>query len=142
MPLLLLLLLLCRRSAWIVIDDSAKRSFLHADKRSLIMQLGLGIPIRDMRLLDFNLLGSGAWVGWGGRWRAGLLTAAPCCSAALPAACQETQLICRCSATAAAHCHYPPPHTHATYLPTSHPPMSGVQRRGSCWCVTMQSFCP
>lgn len=39
---------------------NAKRSFLHADKRSLIIQLGLGIPIRDMRLLDFNLLSSGA----------------------------------------------------------------------------------
>ncbi|EFN54353.1 hypothetical protein CHLNCDRAFT_135619 [Chlorella variabilis] len=47
-----------RRSAWIVIDMNAKRSFLHADKRSLIIQLGLGIPIRDMRLLDFNLLSS------------------------------------------------------------------------------------
>jgi hypothetical protein len=33
---------------------------MHADKRSLIIQLGLGIPIRDMRLLDFNLLSSGA----------------------------------------------------------------------------------
>lgn len=66
-----------RRSAWIVIDDQAKRSFLHADKRSLIMQLGLGIPIRDMRLLDFNLLSSGAlrgrqgwceWCRWGRGW--------------------------------------------------------------------------
>ncbi|KAI3435866.1 hypothetical protein D9Q98_001924 [Chlorella vulgaris] len=47
-----------RRSAWIVIDKHAKRSFMHADKRSLIIQLGLGIPIRDMRLLDFNLLSS------------------------------------------------------------------------------------
>lgn len=33
---------------------------MHADKRSLIVQLGLNIPIRDMRLLDFNLLSSGA----------------------------------------------------------------------------------
>ena len=48
------------RSAWIVIDDHAKRSFLHADKRTLIYQLGINIPIRDMRLLDFNLLSSGA----------------------------------------------------------------------------------
>ncbi|KAL4458472.1 hypothetical protein ABPG75_013337 [Micractinium tetrahymenae] len=47
-----------RRSAWIVIDEHAKRSFLHADKRSLTIQLGLNIPIRDMRLLDFNLLSS------------------------------------------------------------------------------------
>lgn len=47
-----------RRSAWIVIDNHAKRSFLHADKRSLIIQLGINIPIRDMRLLDFNLLSS------------------------------------------------------------------------------------
>lgn len=52
----------CRRSAWIVIDKHAKRSFMHADKRSLIIQLGLGIPIRDMRLLDFNLLSSGGWL--------------------------------------------------------------------------------
>lgn len=28
-----------RRSAWIVLDDQAKRSFLHADKRSLIVQV-------------------------------------------------------------------------------------------------------
>lgn len=42
-----------------MIDEHAKRSFLHADKRSLIIQLGLNIPIRDMRLLDFNLLSSG-----------------------------------------------------------------------------------
>ncbi len=48
-----------RRSAWIVIDETGKRSFMHADKRSLIVQLGLNIPIRDMRLLDFNLLSSG-----------------------------------------------------------------------------------
>ena len=47
-----------RRSAWICIDTAARRSFLHADKRSLITQLGLNIPIRDMRLLDFNLLTS------------------------------------------------------------------------------------
>ncbi|KAI7841968.1 hypothetical protein COHA_004495 [Chlorella ohadii] len=47
-----------RRSAWIVIDETGKRSFMHADKRSLIVQLGLNIPIRDMRLLDFNLLSS------------------------------------------------------------------------------------
>ena len=43
-----------------MIDEQAKRSFLHADKRSLIIQLGINIPIRDMRLLDFNLLSSGA----------------------------------------------------------------------------------
>ena len=54
---------LSRRSAWIVIDDHAKRSFLHADKRSLITQLGINIPIRDMRLLDFNLLSSGVEMG-------------------------------------------------------------------------------
>lgn len=36
---------------------------MHADKRSLIVQLGLNIPIRDMRLLDFNLLSSGACRG-------------------------------------------------------------------------------
>eukprot|EP00887_Chlorella_sp_A99_P006328 scaffold3.g6328.t1 len=56
-----------RKTAWIVIDDQAKRSFLQArrcegraaaDKRAVIAGLGLNIPIRDMRLLDFNLLTS------------------------------------------------------------------------------------
>lgn len=47
-----------RRTAWICIDASSKRSFIHADKRAVIHGLGLHIPIRDMRLLDFNLLAS------------------------------------------------------------------------------------
>jgi hypothetical protein len=44
-----------RRQPWIVIDETGRRSFLQADKRSLIHTTGLNIPIRDMRLLDFNL---------------------------------------------------------------------------------------
>jgi hypothetical protein len=44
-----------RRISWIVIDETGRRSFLHADKRAIIHKNGLHIPIRDMRLLDFNL---------------------------------------------------------------------------------------
>jgi len=44
-----------RRISWIVIDETGRRSFLHADKRSIIHKTGLNIPIRDMRLLDFHL---------------------------------------------------------------------------------------
>ncbi|KAG7669896.1 hypothetical protein Ndes2526B_g06265 [Nannochloris sp. 'desiccata'] len=44
-----------RRQPWIVIDETGRRSFLHADKRAIIHTTGLNIPIRDMRLLDFNL---------------------------------------------------------------------------------------
>lgn len=41
-----------------MIDSDAKRSFMQADKRSITHQLGLNIPIRDLRLMDFNLLTS------------------------------------------------------------------------------------
>lgn len=47
-----------RRTAWIIIDSEGKRSFMHADKRSITHRLGLNIPIRDLRLMDFNLLTS------------------------------------------------------------------------------------
>lgn len=57
---LCLLLILRRRTAWIVIDIDAKRSFMQADKRSITHQLGLKIPIRDLRLMDFNLIASDA----------------------------------------------------------------------------------
>ena len=38
-----------------MIDEQGRRSFLHADKRAIIHSTGLNIPIRDMRLLDYNL---------------------------------------------------------------------------------------
>jgi hypothetical protein len=41
-----------RKTAWIVIDSQGRRSFLHADKRSIVQKLRLNIPHRDMRLLD------------------------------------------------------------------------------------------
>ena len=41
-----------------MLDDEGRRSYLHADKRAIIHTIGLNIPIRDMRLLDFNLGGS------------------------------------------------------------------------------------
>lgn len=41
------------------IDSDGTRSFLFADKRAIIQDLNLNIPIRDMRLLDFNLFTSG-----------------------------------------------------------------------------------
>ena len=40
-----------RRLPWIVIDDEGRRSYLFADKRSLISKAGLFIPPRDTRLL-------------------------------------------------------------------------------------------
>lgn len=41
-----------RLAAWISLDRSGMRSFIHADKRSIVQKLGLNIPQRDMRLLD------------------------------------------------------------------------------------------
>ena len=112
---------LSRRSAWIVIDDHAKRSFLHADKRSLITQLGINIPIRDMRLLDFNLLSSGVEMG-------GLLVS----------------VLGRGVRAQSLHLPPPPTNTHSpAFLPACPcaclPP---VQRRASCWCGTTRSSCP
>lgn len=48
-----------RRTGWVCIDSDGTRSFLFADKRAIIQDLSLNIPIRDMRLLDFNLFTSG-----------------------------------------------------------------------------------
>ncbi|KAL6774516.1 MRS6 [Auxenochlorella protothecoides x Auxenochlorella symbiontica] len=48
-----------RRTGWVCIDADGTRSLLHADKRAVIQDLSLNIPIRDMRLLDFNLFSSG-----------------------------------------------------------------------------------
>lgn len=45
-----------RRLTWICMDTQGEKTFLHADKRAIIGKLGLSIPIRDMRLLDHNLL--------------------------------------------------------------------------------------
>lgn len=45
----------CRRQAFIVLDEDGRRTYVHADKRAIIHSIGLNIPIRDMRLLDFNL---------------------------------------------------------------------------------------
>lgn len=45
----------CRRLTWICIDAEGNKTFIHADKRAMIAKTGLNIPIRDMRLLDFNL---------------------------------------------------------------------------------------
>lgn len=45
-----------RRLTWICIDDEGKRTYMQADKRALITNAKLNIPIRDMRLLDFNLV--------------------------------------------------------------------------------------
>jgi len=39
-------------------DMDGEKTFIHADKRAIIGKLGLSIPIRDMRLLDHNLLQS------------------------------------------------------------------------------------
>lgn len=47
-----------RRLAWLCMDTEGEKTFLHADKRAIIGKLGLSIPIRDMRLLDHNLLQS------------------------------------------------------------------------------------
>jgi hypothetical protein len=44
-----------RRLAWLCIESSGEKSFMHVDKRALISKVGLSIPIRDMRLLDQNL---------------------------------------------------------------------------------------
>jgi hypothetical protein len=38
-----------------VIDAEGHRSFVHADKRAIIHNNGLRVPIRDMRLLDHQL---------------------------------------------------------------------------------------
>ncbi|KAK9811417.1 hypothetical protein WJX72_003689 [[Myrmecia] bisecta] len=47
-----------RRSTWLLINTKGQKSILHADKRAIIQKFKLGIPIRDMRLLDPNLLTS------------------------------------------------------------------------------------
>lgn len=47
-----------RKSTWFIIDEEGHKSILHADKRNIISKFKLGIPIRDMRLLDPVLLTS------------------------------------------------------------------------------------
>eukprot|EP00890_Picochlorum_soloecismus_P000217 jgi/Picsp_1/1196/NSC_04677-R1_rna splicing protein len=44
-----------RRLTWICIDSDGNKRLINADKRAMIAKTGLSIPIRDMRLLDFNL---------------------------------------------------------------------------------------
>lgn len=52
---------ICRRLTWIQLDSSGCRSILHWDKRNLCQQLGLRLPVRDLRVLDpaFTSQGSG-----------------------------------------------------------------------------------
>ena len=45
-----------RRSTWICMDSEGKKTYMHADKRAILGKIGLSIPIRDMRLLDYNLV--------------------------------------------------------------------------------------
>ncbi|DBA74020.1 TPA: hypothetical protein ACH3X1_010841 [Trebouxia sp. C0004] len=47
-----------RKTTWIIINESGVKSIIYADKRTIISKFKLGIPIRDMRLLDPNLLTS------------------------------------------------------------------------------------
>lgn len=47
-----------RRLTWLCMDIEGEKTIIHADKRAIIGKLGLSIPIRDMRLLDHNLLQS------------------------------------------------------------------------------------
>ncbi|KAK9835541.1 hypothetical protein WJX74_002638 [Apatococcus lobatus] len=49
---------LARRFAWLCISSNGQRTTHSADKRTIIQHYKLGIPIRDMRLLDPNLLTS------------------------------------------------------------------------------------
>eukprot|EP00892_Ulva_mutabilis_P010338 jgi/Ulvmu1/7677/UM038_0108.1 len=50
-----------RRLTWIQLDSSGARSVLHYDKRNLCQQMGLRLPVRDLRVLDpaFTTQGSG-----------------------------------------------------------------------------------
>ena len=51
--------LLCgRRGTWLCMHANGSKTILTSDKRGLITRFKLGIPIRDMRLLDPNLLTS------------------------------------------------------------------------------------
>ncbi|KAK9813533.1 hypothetical protein WJX73_005543 [Symbiochloris irregularis] len=47
-----------RRSTWLCINSAGIRTVLHSDKRGIIQKFKLGVPIRDMRLMDPNLLTS------------------------------------------------------------------------------------
>lgn len=47
-----------RKTTWIIINEAGVKSIFYADKRTIISKFKLGIPIRDMRLLDPNLLTS------------------------------------------------------------------------------------
>ncbi len=52
-------ILLCgRRGTWLCMHANGTKTILTSDKRGLITRFKLGIPIRDMRLLDPNLLTS------------------------------------------------------------------------------------
>ncbi|KAK9820945.1 hypothetical protein WJX81_001015 [Elliptochloris bilobata] len=47
-----------RRASWLVLTRAAVKTFFVSDKRGVIQKFKLGVPIRDMRLLDPNLLTS------------------------------------------------------------------------------------
>ena len=47
-----------RRLTWLCMDMEGEKTIMYADKRAIMGKLGLSIPIRDMRLLDHNLLQS------------------------------------------------------------------------------------
>ncbi|CAL8469012.1 g8553 [Coccomyxa elongata] len=47
-----------RRTQWLVINSQGIKTSFVSDKRGLIQKFRLGVPIRDMRLLDPNLLTS------------------------------------------------------------------------------------
>ncbi|KAL0020272.1 hypothetical protein WJX79_008274 [Trebouxia sp. C0005] len=47
-----------RKTTWIITNEAGVKSIFYADKRTIISKFKLGIPIRDMRLLDPNLLTS------------------------------------------------------------------------------------
>ena len=52
------MLLCCRKLRWLCISADGSRGTVQADKRTLISKFELGIPIRDMRLLDSTLVTS------------------------------------------------------------------------------------
>lgn len=47
-----------RKTAWTLIDSFGKSTVFEADKRALVQRFNLRLPIRDMRLVDPNLLTS------------------------------------------------------------------------------------
>lgn len=45
-----------RKLTWLVLDEAGDKDIVHADKRALIQRFDLGVPMRDMRLLDNTLV--------------------------------------------------------------------------------------